>query len=33
VETDLTLPEAGHFIHRDATEIVNNAMVHCLRTD
>jgi pimeloyl-ACP methyl ester carboxylesterase len=36
VEKDLTLvtvPKAGHFVHRDATEVVNRAMVRWLRTD
>ena len=36
LENDLTLvtvPKAGHFVHRDATEVVNKAMVRWLRTD
>jgi pimeloyl-ACP methyl ester carboxylesterase len=36
LEKDLTLvtvPKAGHFVHRDATEVVNKAMVRWLRAD
>jgi pimeloyl-ACP methyl ester carboxylesterase len=36
LEKDLTLvtvPKAGHFVHRDATEAVNKAMVRWLRAD
>jgi pimeloyl-ACP methyl ester carboxylesterase len=36
VEKDLTLvtvPKAGHFVHRDATEVVNRAMLRWLRAD
>ena len=36
LEKDLTLvtvPKAGHFVHRDATEVVNKAMLRWLRED
>ncbi len=36
LEKDLTLvtvPKAGHFVHRDATEVVNKALVRWLRED
>lgn len=36
LEKDLTLvtvPKVGHFVHRDATEVVNKAMMRWLRTD
>jgi len=36
LEKDLTLvtvPKAGHFVHRDATEVVNKAMLRWLRDD
>ena len=36
LEKDLTLvtvPKAGHFVHRDATEIVNKTMLRWLRVD
>jgi epoxide hydrolase 4 len=36
LEKDLTLvtvPKAGHFVHRDATEVVNKSMLRWLRAD
>jgi pimeloyl-ACP methyl ester carboxylesterase len=31
--TLVTVPKAGHFVHRDATEVVNKAMLRWLRSD